>query len=911
MLSANAINNQGKDKSKEENLPKNCFPPCLTDKFTCCLFERNSELDEDEMNDIDSMGESGPMIKKEGVNKVKIVKNKNSKFFNKLLKVGWSIRKISYRIIEHNWFETFVVFMILASSFSLALEDVYLYRRERASMRCFLKYADKIYTYIFICEMLLKWIGYGFYKYFTSAWCLLDFTIVTFSIVSLAAEWMGLGQLSMIRSLRTLRALRPLRALSRFEGMKVVVNALIGAIPSIFNVLLVCLIFWLIFSIMGVNLFAGMFYRCVWNENNTMLPPEYRYNDIEYFLSNFTEARNNPEKYTCYTNITTNETEPVSEFNPETGNYTDRLCRHYDDFYMTNITHKEKQYLAPIDQNKWNEVERVLNLHNRNEAIYDENHIFYNQTRYTLSHLLQSYLQYRNGTLLLKKSSGNNEPYTLPRFGISMDSCLALREMSYFMECKDYDVPEDCPSHINNTKIAGQFRWRNMPVHFDNSAQGFMALLQIATFKGWMDIMYAAVDTTRIHQQPKFEHSLHLYGYFAIFILLGSFFTLNLFIGVIIDNFNQQKKKLGGQDIFMTDEQKKYYNAMKKLGSKKPQKPVPRPLNELQAWTFDIVTHQTFEITIMSLIMLNMFCMLIEHEGQSETFQYVLMYINLIFICIFTGECVLKVFALRHHYFKNPWNVFDFIVVIISILSNLMTEVFKALNFKPTTFRIVRLARISRVLRLIKGAKGIRTLLFALMMSIPALCNILLLLILITFICSIFAMSKFAYVARGGVTDDVFNFGTFAGSFMSLFTVTTSAGWDGLLLPLLVEPPDCDEDWVPYDNGNSISPPGIPGGNCGSPAVGRAFFVVYILLTFLIVVNMYIAIILENFGVATEESTDPLNEDDFEMFYEVWENYDPKATHYISYKQLPEFVDTLEEPLSGVVEGKEYFSYRF
>lgn len=45
--------------------------------------------------------------------------------------------------------------------------------------------------------------------------------------------------------------------------LQVVVNALLGAIPSIMNVLLVCLIFWLIFSIMGVNLFAGKFYYCV------------------------------------------------------------------------------------------------------------------------------------------------------------------------------------------------------------------------------------------------------------------------------------------------------------------------------------------------------------------------------------------------------------------------------------------------------------------------------------------------------------------------------------------------------------------------------------------------------------------------------------------------------------------------
>jgi hypothetical protein len=47
------------------------------------------------------------------------------------------------------------------------------------------------------------------------------------------------------------------------ESLQVVVNALLGAIPSIFNVLLVCLIFWLIFSIMGVNLFAGKYYHCV------------------------------------------------------------------------------------------------------------------------------------------------------------------------------------------------------------------------------------------------------------------------------------------------------------------------------------------------------------------------------------------------------------------------------------------------------------------------------------------------------------------------------------------------------------------------------------------------------------------------------------------------------------------------
>ena len=81
------------------------------------------------------------------------------------------------------------------------------------------------------------------------------------SILSLAIE--GSANLTALRSLRTLRALRPLRAISRWQGMKIVVNALMYAIPSIINVLLVCLVFWLIFSIMGVQFFGGRFYRCV------------------------------------------------------------------------------------------------------------------------------------------------------------------------------------------------------------------------------------------------------------------------------------------------------------------------------------------------------------------------------------------------------------------------------------------------------------------------------------------------------------------------------------------------------------------------------------------------------------------------------------------------------------------------
>ncbi|MEJ1278198.1 hypothetical protein NN561_009117 [Cricetulus griseus] len=606
-------------------------------------------------------------------------------------KQWWNLRRTCFRIVEHNWFETFIVFMILLSSGALAFEDIYI--DQRKTIKTMLEYADKVFTYIFILEMLLKWVAYGYQTYFTNAWCWLDFLIVDVSLVSLTANALGYSELGAIKSLRTLRALRPLRALSRFEGMRVVVNALLGAIPSIMNVLLVCLIFWLIFSIMGVNLFAGKFYHCV--------------------------------------NTTTGDRFEITEVN----NHSD-----------------------------------CLKLIERNETA----------------------------------------------------------------------------------------RWKNVKVNFDNVGFGYLSLLQVATFKGWMDIMYAAVDSRNVELQPKYEESLYMYLYFVIFIIFGSFFTLNLFIGVIIDNFNQQKKKIS---------------------------------NKFQGMVFDFVTRQVFDISIMILICLNMVTMMVETDDQSDYVTSILSRINLVFIVLFTGECVLKLISLRHYYFTIGWNIFDFVVVILSIVGMFLAELIEKYFVSPTLFRVIRLARIGRILRLIKGAKGIRTLLFALMMSLPALFNIGLLLFLVMFIYAIFGMSNFAYVKREVGIDDMFNFETFGNSMICLFQITTSAGWDGLLAPILnSKPPDCDP--------NKVNPGSSVKGDCGNPSVGIFFFVSYIIISFLVVVNMYIAVILENFSVATEESAEPLSEDDFEMFYEVWEKFDPDATQFMEFEKLSQFAAALEPPLN-------------
>lgn len=84
---------------------------------------------------------------------------------------------------------------------------------------------------------------------------------------------------------------------------------------------------------------------------------------------------------------------------------------------------------------------------------------------------------------------------------------------------------------------------------------------------------------------------------------------------------------------------------------------------------FEIVTDKKFDMIIMLFIGLNMLTMTLDHYQQSDTFSAVLDYLNMIFIVIFSSECLLKIFALRYHYFVEPWNLFDFVVVMFSILS--------------------------------------------------------------------------------------------------------------------------------------------------------------------------------------------------------------------------------------------------
>lgn len=123
-----------------------------------------------------------------------------------------------------------------------------------------------IISCIFIAEAIAKIIVMGFVigkdTYLRDYWNILDFTIVSFTIFNWIIDSLSGFSLTFLRGFRALRALRPLRMVSKNEGMKIVVNSLLTAIPNLLNVMLISLLFFLVFGILGVQLFKGAMGSC-------------------------------------------------------------------------------------------------------------------------------------------------------------------------------------------------------------------------------------------------------------------------------------------------------------------------------------------------------------------------------------------------------------------------------------------------------------------------------------------------------------------------------------------------------------------------------------------------------------------------------------------------------------------------
>ena len=767
------------------------------------------------------------------------------------------------KVIYHKYFEYFIIGVILISSIILAVDgpayskDAPVYDKDLPNLQDKLKTVmdimDTVFLFFFVFEAMLKVIVRGFIAhegaYLRSAWNVLDFIIVIVGLIAFGIEYSdgSSRDLMAVRALRTFRALRPLRMASRAQGMKVVVNALFSAVPGITNVAFVCLLFYVIFGILGLNLFMGKMYYCGDASNIAAhLVPE----SVGVLDAAMTRAwcfRDDGAHF----HYCPAKTDPLYASRNEWTSVLD-LPRASGDAWTCSKTTAGTGFTAAWDV----EVSGTIGA------------------EWTCTPGADTVTAYASGAEFTALAAANG--------------------------AGDYAIKSTCEPR------AYQTAWVNpRDYDFDNIGHSMLSLFEMATLEGWLEIMYHGADTTEIDLQPIRDNNPYYCLFFAFFIIVGSFFVMNLFVGVTIDKFNEMKEKQE-KSVFLTDEQQSWVTIQRLLVGIRLKKTANRPLNRMRNFIYDIVTSRRFESLILTLIMVNIVVMSMTHADMSEDFEQGLFLVNCGFAAIFCVEAIMKLIAFKPGgYFRDPWNTFDFFVVTLSVVGIAVTL---TTDISATYLSIIRVFRVARIFRLIPKAKGLKKLFQTLLYSLPALTNVGAVLFLFFFIFAVLGMNLFGKVRiTGNFLNRYANFETFGFSMLTLFRMATGEAWNGIMHDCMITK-DCvyyqdpatgdvtyynqeDSFWQDLDEDTYTN-------QCTPHPVGAIiFFCFFCILCAFVMLNLVIAVILDNFQNNSKTSELGVSKEDMMHFTDVWMRLDPRATYYIPAEKLPRVIGAMDHPV--------------
>ncbi|XP_053132595.1 voltage-dependent T-type calcium channel subunit alpha-1H isoform X3 [Hemicordylus capensis] len=599
------------------------------------------------------------------------------------------LRATCQRVIAHKMFDHVVLVFIFLNCITIALErpDI----DPNSTERIFLSVSNYIFTAIFVAEMLVKVVALGFFSgentYLQSSWNVLDGVLVFVSIIDIVVSMASAGGakiLGILRVLRLLRTLRPLRVISRAPGLKLVVETLISSLRPIGNIVLICCAFFIIFGILGVQLFKGKFYYC-----------------------EGPDIRNVSTKTDC-----------------------------------TNAHHK----------------------------------------------------------------------------------------------------------------------WVRRKYNFDNLGQALMSLFVLSSKDGWVNIMYDGLDAVGIDQQPSQNHNPWMLLYFISFLLIVSFFVLNMFVGVVVENFHKCRQHQEAEEARRREE-KRLRRLEKKRRSKEiymseaQRRPYYADYSPVRRYIHTLCTSHYLDLFITFIIGVNVITMSMEHFNQPKSLDEALKYCNYVFTIVFVFEAVLKLVAFGfRRFFKDRWNQLDLAIVLLSIMGITLEEIEMnaALPINPTIIRIMRVLRIARVLKLLKMATGMRALLDTVVQALPQVGNLGLLFMLLFFIYAALGVELFGKLdcsednpCEGLSRHATFN--NFGMAFLTLFRVSTGDNWNGIMKDTLRECHRDDKHCLSY-----------------LPVISPVYFVTFVLIAQFVLVNVVVAVLMKHLEESNKEA-----KEDAEMDAEI------------------------------------------
>ncbi|XP_064327878.1 voltage-dependent L-type calcium channel subunit alpha-1S-like isoform X13 [Phalacrocorax carbo] len=467
-------------------------------------------------------------------------------------------------------------------------------------------------------------------------------------------------------------------------------------------------------------------------------------------------------------------------------------------------------------------------------------------------------------------------------------------------ECRGYFI-----SYVDGdpTQIELQKRvWLHSNFHFDNVFSAMMSLFTVSTFEGWPELLYMAIDTNAEDTGPIYNYRVEIAMFFIIYIILIAFFMMNIFVGFVIVTFQEQ-----GESEYKNCELDKNQRQCVQYALKA--RPLRRyiPKNPYQYQIWYVVTSSYFEYLMFFLILLNTICLGMQHYNQSAEMNHISDILNVAFTVLFTLEMILKLMAFKAKgYFGDPWNVFDFLIVIGSIIDVILSEIDTVLassgglyclsggcdgidadDNSRVSITFFRLFRVMRLVKLLSRGEGVRTLLWTFIKSFQALPYVALLIVMLFFIYAVIGMQMFGKIAMvdGTQINRNNNFQTFPQAVLLLFRCATGEAWQEILL-------DCSYGKLcnpesDFAEGEEYT--------CGTGFAYFYFISFYMLCAFLII-NLFVAVIMDNFDYLTRDWS-ILGPHHLDEFKRIWAEYDPEAKGRIKHLDVVTLLRRIQPPL--------------